>query len=54
MYQVGSIFISFDLTIDRIKQYPVAVNDSISTNQLSCTYTYQYLHMIIKSLIYNY
>lgn len=33
------------------RQNTFAVNDSINTNQLSCTYTYQYLHMIIKSLI---
>lgn len=45
MHRVGSILALI------WRQNTFAVNDSINTNQLSCTYTYQFLHMIIKSLI---
>lgn len=45
MYRVGSILALI------WRQNTFAMNDSINTNQLSCTYTYQFLQMIIKSLI---
>lgn len=45
MHRVGSILALI------WRQNTFAVNDNINTNQLSCTYTYQYLQMIIKSLI---
>lgn len=37
----GGLFISLGLTMDRTKQHTVAVNDSVPSNQLCCTYAYQ-------------
>lgn len=45
MHRVGSILALI------WRQNTFAMNDGINTNQLSCTYTYQFLQMKIKSLI---